>query len=175
MVSTHSRPKTAGQANRAKFAFNAWFQHTAARRRLERKAEACFEYAEFQHTAARRRLGCPRRRPRMRAGFNTQPPEDGWEIHGETLKAVEVSTHSRPKTAGKPYKTVNAALYVSTHSRPKTAGTLFFDSAMTSPVSTHSRPKTAGGAADGFFYSGDVSTHSRPKTAGTHPFLRNVL
>ena len=55
---------------------------------------------------------------------------------------------------------------VSTHSRPKAAGRILLLFRLLITVSTHSRPKAAGfsifGGFDGFF----VSTHSRPKAAG---------
>ena len=34
--------------------------------------------------------------------FNTQPPEGGWEFTPKGLFADVVSTHSRPKAAGRP-------------------------------------------------------------------------
>ena len=55
--------------------------------------------------------------------FNTQPPEGGWVY--EELVAEEqelVSTHSRPKAAGKMLGGNSQATQVSTHSRPKAAG-----------------------------------------------------
>ncbi len=70
--------------------------------------------------------------------FNTQPPEGGWAIQLRGLVYTEaVSTHSRPKAAGKTAKRSWQRLQVSTHSRPKAAGT-------TSPASsaTHSRFNT---------------------------------
>ena len=82
-VSTHSRPKAAGactvsQANEigcfntqppeggwrhclASASPNFGFQHTAARRRLERLMLWALPYPMFQHTAARRRLASTRR------------------------------------------------------------------------------------------------------------------
>ena len=79
-VSTHSRPKAAGVV--------AFLSQGLLRR--------------FQHTAARRRLGHRRDSARMRDRFNTQPPEGGWRwlISGNIWRTV-VSTHSRPKAAGK--------------------------------------------------------------------------
>ena len=100
-VSTHSRPKAAGQrstiqqfyhmfqhtAARRRLAKIRWkhnilklFQHTAARRRLGRGNKVSFGEFGFQHTAARRRLG-------KRCSFR---PRQHF-----------VSTHSRPKAAGK--------------------------------------------------------------------------
>ena len=102
-----------------------------------------------------------------RIGFNTQPPEGGWALaiprKGRLLRfqhtaarrrlgscyssqgsAIKVSTHSRPKAAGKHICIVHICIHVSTHSRPKAAGinpTETVDSVM---VSTHSRPKAAG-------------------------------
>ena len=56
VVSTHSRPKAAGTTFLF-FFFPKWFQHTAARRRLESTNTADLTTLRFQHTAARRRLG----------------------------------------------------------------------------------------------------------------------
>ena len=54
----------------------------------------------FQHTAARRRL----------------------HVHQSLiLRAITVSTHSRPKAAAQPLIGANEQLVVSTHSRPKAA------------------------------------------------------
>ena len=84
------------------------FQHTAARRRLVSLVQVRLPQTRFQHTAARRRLAHPptssshtynvstHSRPkaagwlrlvqhRRRRGFNTQPPEGGWdELHPRT-------------------------------------------------------------------------------------------
>ena len=55
-------------------------------------------------------------------GFNTQPPEGGWELN-ETLDFnPPVSTHSRPKAAGRKRRKQKRYRTVSTHSRPKAAG-----------------------------------------------------
>ena len=99
-VSTHSRPKAAGHPPLPRWAAVKTFQHTAARRRLDRQAHGAgavdrfntqppeggwdgftlvlMLWLAFQHTAARRRLA--RRQTRCDAGlrFNTQPPEGGW-------------------------------------------------------------------------------------------------
>ena len=78
------------------------FQHTAARRRLARQMAAMEQAARtFQHTAARRRLG---------AVFD----------RANTLGVV--STHSRPKAAGRIFGWHRRERRVSTHSRPKAAG-----------------------------------------------------
>ena len=56
------------------------FQHTAARRRLAERPVVATGTGRFQHTAARRRLaGTPARQSRNH-GFNTQPPEGGWQV-----------------------------------------------------------------------------------------------
>ena len=105
-VSTHSRPKAAGGYSpawsakssrsfntqppeggwlRAPAASNRYclFQHTAARRRLVNRTPEVGSYAPFQHTAARRRL----------AHLSCLDPQP-----------CRVSTHSRPKAAGRPNK-----------------------------------------------------------------------
>ena len=59
---------------------NSWFQHTAARRRLEMQSMLLMFCMRFQHTAARRRLAVP------------TAVKEGDKV---------VSTHSRPKAAGR--------------------------------------------------------------------------
>ena len=77
MVSTHSRPKAAG--------------HT-----LRRPCRG----DQFQLTAARRRLECICNYFADIVGFNSQPPEGGWNASAIILPILSVSTHSRPKAAG---------------------------------------------------------------------------
>ena len=77
----------------------------------------------FQHTAARRRLA-------------TKTGNDG--------SAAKVSTHSRPKAAGKNNGVSHCGEPVSTHSRPKAAGDAGWYHVLQFSVSTHSRPKAAG-------------------------------
>ena len=56
VVSTHSRPKAAGQVLGVDGADGFMFQHTAARRRLALHFWVAAKSLLFQHTAARRRL-----------------------------------------------------------------------------------------------------------------------
>ena len=121
------------------------FQHTAARRRLDQHQTCNSRLCLFQHTAARRRLAVPMAAiAAVTYGFNTQPPEGGWEGLQQVVQATAVSTHSRPKAAGTDTGRLAEQSRVSTHSRPKAAGlvnlAIFDDTA----VSTHSRPKAAG-------------------------------
>ena len=60
------------------------FQHTAARRRLEFQTAFLFGAGMFQHTAARRRLCVV----------------DNMEL----VMTISVSTHSRPKAAGRGFR-----------------------------------------------------------------------
>ena len=77
-VSTHSRPKAAGQDNFGQTA-PAEFQHTAARRRLGLDKQTIGYRLRFQHTAARRRLVWEvKKSAEKKISFNTQPPEGGW-------------------------------------------------------------------------------------------------
>ena len=78
-----------------------WFQHTAARRRLVSQLGQIGPAWQFQHTAARRRLDAPPSRRAALGSFNTQPPEGGWLLHRRSRRQLPVSTHSRPKAAGK--------------------------------------------------------------------------
>ena len=55
--------------------------------------------------------------------FNTQPPEGGWlTLELDILNVGGVSTHSRPKAAGRQLGFAAYPVFVSTHSRPKAAG-----------------------------------------------------
>ena len=56
----------------------------------------------------------------------------------------KVSTHSRPKAAGKGLEPARYDVDVSTHSRPKAAGRISPNLCPAASVSTHSRPKAAG-------------------------------
>ena len=85
LVSTHSRPKAAGQPL-GFFSVAVKFQHTAARRRLVRHLTAEAACAVFQHTAARRRLGKVGVVIDTAECFNTQPPEGGW---GDILQSYK--------------------------------------------------------------------------------------
>ena len=58
----------------------------------------------------------------MLKGFNTQPPEGGWPSFIIKTTFADVSTHSRPKAAGRLPLAVILDIAVSTHSRPKAAG-----------------------------------------------------
>ena len=78
-VSTHSRPKAAGQVLLPQALEVPVFQLTAARRRLECFFGKSVHFRKFQLTAARRRL-------------------DAYDIVKGALESV--STHSRPKAAG---------------------------------------------------------------------------
>ena len=79
------------------------FQHTAARRRLVLFHLSHHLIDWFQHTAARRRLAAIAQMWRLK---------------------LVVSTHSRPKAAGKIDVKNITGKKVSTHSRPKAAGEL---------------------------------------------------
>ena len=123
-VSTHSRPKAAGSAFSCMRGGNLLFQHTAARRRLGcvRTLE-CQSYHVSTHSRPKAAGFIFRRVLFSARGFNTQPPEGGWNtssprntrqtsfqhtaarrrletIHEKICRRNGVSTHSRPKAAG---------------------------------------------------------------------------
>ena len=103
IVSTHSRPKAAGEFENLNLSQINLFQHTAARRRPD------FHFYLYN--------------PDKTICFNTQPPEGGRsDLTPELIHLSTVSTHSRPKAAGGGSGHLNIYLNVSTHSRPKAAG-----------------------------------------------------
>ena len=166
-VSTHSRPKAAG-LNLMRGGFEALFQHTAARRRLDERDRINGEFASF----------------------NTQPPEGGWPLgadarhrrfgfqHTAARRRLDIRAHDRAcrallfqHTAAR-RRLVAAApaascyFAVSTHSRPKAAGATAWRSWRTCTFQHTAARRRLGhhGADTGI--SRRVSTHSRPKAAG---------
>ena len=99
------------------------FQHTAARRRLERLEREQLMVVWFQHTAARRRLASAFRILLfMRGGFNTQPPEGGWDWYIQRYPNCDGFNTQPPEGGWWPTMTTGTPTGVSTHSRPKAAG-----------------------------------------------------
>ena len=104
-------------------------------------------------------------------GFNTQPPEGGWDedfIRAASMLS-EVSTHSRLKAAGSPQNLMYDGYNVSTHSRLKAAGRLWL--LVLHMVWCFNTQPPEGGwipskAAPNVII---VSTHSRLKAAGSKP------
>ena len=144
MVSTHSHPKVAGQAE-AQADWKKMFQHTATRRWLEfNKLDEIVHYV-FQHTATRRWLE-----------FNKLD---------EIVHYVFQHTATRRWLAEAKINQVAAWEFQHTATRrwlvPDIAPLSF-----SSLVSTHSHPKVAGDENDEDLLDFGVSTHSHPKVAG---------
>ena len=79
-VSTHSRPKAAGQYQ-VPYMYNSHIVSTHSRPKAAGPGmgkSVLMNYL-FQHTAARRRLDKELARRFFAKGFNTQPPEGGWK------------------------------------------------------------------------------------------------
>ena len=151
MVSTHSRPKAAGDCL-------AFSYHLLV----------CFntQPPEGGWTKSVTSLA---RLP----SFNTQPPEGGWgQVKRIGVVPIYVSTHSRPKAAGPAITSFCGSSAVSTHSRPKAAG---YRTAKMNPcfLSFNTQPPEGGWACLVLVIVGsdNVSTHSRPKAAGYAPIL----
>ena len=154
------------------------FQHTAARRRLgvpRRKKPA---KPLFQHTAARRRLGRLKPYPYLYHGFNTQPPEGGWQLPQPVRPPRAVSTHSRPKAAGaRPTKRQCRPYRFNTqppeggweqYSRALAAMGLFILNFSLFRLFQHTAARRRlGGSKRSAQRRMSVSTHSRPKAAGS--------
>ena len=168
-VSTHSRPKAAGHDFMRVLQRRDKFQHTAARRRLE-------VFYTASHTLA--------------VSFNTQPPEGGWVVKWCFIATIAlVSTHSRPKAAGRVQRQQESAVagfntqppeggwsqlvqaygregaFQHTAARRRLAMVM---SSVRARLSFNTQPPEGGWFA-WFRYpshTGLVSTHSRPKAAG---------
>ena len=143
------------------------FQLTAARRRLAAARVTTAPPAAFQLTAARRRLVGVRRVFNFITSFNSQPPEGGW-----TRRYLPVPLHLRFQlTAARRRLDVTKQsgmlqYVVSTHSRPKAAGRYTTGTPQVHH-SFNSQPPEGGWEINKYlFYATPVSTHSRPKAAG---------
>ena len=122
-VSTHSRPKAAGDfgcsALRYRYRFNTqppeggWLSD-----KYPLTAGKSFNTQPPEGGWTRSRC-----RPVSNCRFNTQPPEGGWFwLYPPRDGKRIVSTHSRPKAAGPNNRRDGRFLLVSTHSRLKAAG-----------------------------------------------------
>ena len=187
-VSTHSRPKAAGNF----FGEHGRGAYVSTHSRPKAAGRVIFgriALVRFQHTAARRRLdGSSRRLSPLRVCFNTQPPEGGWGVQKNGSTPPQVSTHSRPKAAGtiSTFRfasigfqhtaarrrlvgmislRVGASVFQHTAARRRLAAFRMVDYPYLF-VSTHSRPKAAGRGRRSHHRLKLVSTHSRPKAAG---------
>ena len=101
MISTHSRPKAAGFAIYYCFR-QKLFQHTAARRRLAKPTTIKAAPSYFNTQPPEGGWGSKRSAQSLGINFNTQPPEGGWFwLRDRQYQPAQISTHSRPKAAGK--------------------------------------------------------------------------
>ena len=80
----------------------------------------------------------------MSSGFNTQPPEGGWNVTPDIARFDSVSTHSRPKAAGKNVKKYGCILMFQHTAARRRLADVKLAWVLTLRVSTHSRPKAAG-------------------------------
>ena len=78
-------------------------------------------------------------------GFNTQPPEGGWSlITPKSSFSIPFQHTAARRRLDTGYSLLRSGTAVSTHSRPKAAGRPCSLGASIRQVSTHSRPKAAG-------------------------------
>ena len=145
-----------------------WFQHTAARRRLDRHAcspprprlvsthsrpkaagrPSCIKigvFMPFQHTAARRRLAI-QTTCRQTNGVFQHTAARRRLVTGfwGKFSGEEVSTHSRPKAAGCAFQARHESRQFQHTAARRRLGFILVNFATIHKVSTHSRPKAAG-------------------------------
>ena len=99
-------------------------------------------------------------------GFNTQPPEGGWEIFRFHLSFSNVSTHSRPKAAGTTSrKRMISPKFQHTAARRRLEANCRSFQGVKMFQHTAAR-RRLGHTFEIRFTVFGVSTHSRPKAAG---------
>ena len=122
------------------------FQHTAARRRLVGMVMSPTKPSSFNTQPPEggwQRAGHEFKR--LCRCFNTQPPEGGWQNGMKVSAQREVFQHTAARRRLGGYLTAAYPIcQVSTHSRPKAAGRHIAHIVSAAAVSTHSRPKAAG-------------------------------
>ena len=119
----------------------------------------------FQHTAARRRLPISSRWDIKLCGFNTQPPEGGWDKGIPRFHRSPVSTHSRPKAAGR-FRLFGLCTDCFNTQPPEggCTGNFWADCVGQFQHTAARRRLTEQGIRQ---YADNVSTHSRPKAAAS--------
>ena len=166
-VSTHSRPRAAGDFLPFFISYRL-FQHTAARGRLaSSNSKPSRGQKTFQHTAARGRLAGSCFFHWQRMGF--QHTAARGRLAFSALASASSRKFQHTAARGRLEQLDNCFLrhcLVSTHSRPRAAGRIVNKSGDTATVSTHSRPRAAGAGERAEEQGEDVSTHSRPRAAG---------
>ena len=168
-VSTHSRPKAAGNEQNLDDRAAVVSTHSRPKAAGTKSRSTAWRRVPFQHTAARRRLvRGTGRTSRTYSSFNTQPPEGGWNNIISRCFIGLVSTHSRPKAAG--FSDLNRFLYlqVSTHSRPKAAGFTFFTTSHRN-VCFNTQPPEGGWVLYLNNWINDVSFNTQPPEGGWLP------
>ena len=144
------------------------FQHTAARRRLAViNNQMTMTMIKFQHTAARRRLGFVRNyKIKVRQFQHTAARRRLVAQVVITWIVFVVSTHSRPKAAGrKPVKAIRWTTFQHTAARRRLAARAdrYRYAVLFQHTAARRRLESSG---LGTPYPKGVSTHSRPKAAG---------
>ena len=122
IVSTHSRPKAAGFGAVDSSLPECCFNTQPPEGGWNYKIFATLSELMFQHTAARRRLGPSITSCRHYTRFNTQPPEGGWQAWQTPVCIIRRFNTQPPEGGWTVFCFFNNAKTVSTHSRPKAAG-----------------------------------------------------
>ena len=146
-VSTHSRPKAAGLARigwhtRSDVSTHSRPKAAGNRSILGNCTKVGFNTQPPEGGWHRHLFGCTKK------GFNTQPPEGGWGGQFRGSGESRCFNTQPPEGGWHRFLADDLTVSVSTHSRPKAAGYDFEEAINAGLVSTHSRPKAAGMKAE---------------------------
>ena len=187
-VSTHSRPKAAGQTSGQfgkGFEVSTHSRPKAAGRRVDHHR---LQRDVSTHSRPKAAGSTLEQLQLVRHGFNTQPPEGGWHSQADSPTQPKGFNTQPPEggwlilcqakhglqfqhTAARRRLAVSRLIYlplICFNTQPPEGGWLL--NVYYNPdvgVSTHSRPKAAGQGLTGPQGQRGVSTHSRPKAAGS--------
>ena len=99
-VSTHSRPKAAGNVACAEQATQIVSTHSRPKAAGLQVPLDIDPLGVSTHSRPKAAGCCTNTRPKPSNRFNSQPPEGGWYLNHFLFNQPSVSTHSRPKAAG---------------------------------------------------------------------------
>ena len=108
-------------------------------------------------------------------GFNTQPPEGGWNLIYKFILSTRVSTHSRPKAAGRRVGRDPLFIWFQHTAARRRLGASQAITPYRLPFQHTAARRRLVKPAPCEYSAGSVSTHSRPKAAGRFDSLPEAV
>ena len=173
-VSTHSRPKAAGQNQLHLSHVCLVSTHSRPKAAGGQGGEQHLGQSVSTHSRPKAAGMVETTRIQLRYCFNTQPPEGGWACNHFFLRFVGSFNTQPPEGGWLPNGENEPLFFEFQHTAARRRLVVTVPRAPSKgAVSTHSRPKAAGLLNHLITHFNYVSTHSRPKAAGG--YFKNCL